>query len=61
MPLPNNPYPNKLDLVYAVSVELAKGVRQRLSPLKLAKPPLKKLIQSAQTEAMPNERQEFPL
>ena len=61
MPLPNNPYPNKLDLVYAVSAELANSVRKRLAPLKLSKTTLEELIHPPETETISNERQEFPL
>ena len=61
MPLPNNPYPNKVDLVYAVSLEVVNNIRQRLKLLKLSKPNLKEILQSTQTEAVSNERQEFPL
>lgn len=67
MPLPNDPYPNKIDLIYAVSADLADKVRQRLTPLKLSKAKLKDIIESTQTdtasqaEPTSNERQEFPL
>ncbi|NEQ52486.1 MAG: hypothetical protein F6K11_20470 [Leptolyngbya sp. SIO3F4] len=65
MPLPNNPYPNKIDLVYAISVELANNVRKQfnplINPLKLSKPKLKEIIQSTQVETVSKDKQQLPL
>ncbi|MEM7795703.1 MAG: hypothetical protein AAF579_14785 [Cyanobacteria bacterium P01_C01_bin.118] len=60
MPLPNNPYPNKIDLIYAVSAELASKLRQRFKPVQLSKPKLKDIILSAQSETVSNEQQQVP-
>ena len=60
MPLPNNPYPNKIDLIYAVSVELASKVRQRLNLMQLPKSKLKDIILPAQPETVSNEQQQLP-
>lgn len=35
MPLPNNPYPNKIDLLYTFLVEQSTTLRKRLKPLNL--------------------------
>ena len=50
MPLPNDPYPNKIDLVYAISADLVDKARKRLTPLKLSKERLKDIIEPTQVE-----------